>query len=392
VVIDWFLTVRWPGLVNDYMNYIYPISEAPIEFHIITLFSTVASLIGRNRYFIQGEDIIYANLFALIVAPSSLFKKTSAIGMKKKWLGRLQHMNGFLGHIGSPEGLFNGIRENNGFGDLFYSELGLLLAQSTGRQYMNDTLELLNDLYDCPDVYSKRMSGQLLTVNHVFLNLLSASQLDSLTQHVKEATLLSGFLPRFTVAYSETKPSHIIRRPEPDKKRQNEIVAQLKGIQEACSKPQKLDLTEDAWTAFQEWAQERYRLAEVASPQLAPMYGRLETHALKYGILLGVMDNPKTKTINPVVMSAATAVADFVLDSYRELVMEELTFTYHDKKLKKVSDIVKNSGKASLREITTATRYKRKELSEILEILSIMDKIRESEGPRGGKYYAWTGK
>ena len=144
-------------LIKDYYEYTAKFSESPQAFHLFTLFSTVSCIVGRNRWIQQGEDTIFPNLYVLIVAPSSLYMKSSSIGLLKKWLIRLQHMKGFIGHIGSPEGLFGALSENGGSAIGYYSELGLLLSQTTGKKYMSDTLEILNDLYDSPDYYSRRL-------------------------------------------------------------------------------------------------------------------------------------------------------------------------------------------------------------------------------------------
>jgi hypothetical protein len=95
------------SLIKDYYEYTWKFSESPQAFHLFTLFSTVSCVVGRNRFIQQGEDTIYPNLYVLIVAPSSLYMKSSSIGLLKKWLIRLQYMKGFIGHIGSPEGLFS---------------------------------------------------------------------------------------------------------------------------------------------------------------------------------------------------------------------------------------------------------------------------------------------
>ena len=125
------------------MKYTRQFSESPPSFHLATKLQTIACVAGRGRYIVQGEDCIYPNLYTLIVAPSSLFKKTSSINLLKKWLTRLQAMNQFIGQIGSPEGLFGALKENGGAAVAFYSEAGLLLAQASSKKWMGDILELL---------------------------------------------------------------------------------------------------------------------------------------------------------------------------------------------------------------------------------------------------------
>ena len=82
---EWYLKANLPDLLLAWLDYTEPFSESPREFHLFTAIFTISSLVGRNRYIVQGEDIIYPNQYCLIVAPSSLFKKTSATGIFKKF-------------------------------------------------------------------------------------------------------------------------------------------------------------------------------------------------------------------------------------------------------------------------------------------------------------------
>ena len=134
------------GLFRLYADFTKPFSEAPLVFHIGTLMHTISSIIGRSFWIQQGVDRIYPNLFTLLVAPSSLFKKSSAEKICSRFLSRLEMLKDrWLGKIGSPEGLFSGLEKNGGLGCLHYPEFGGLLAHSKAK-YMEGVL----------DRYSKR--------------------------------------------------------------------------------------------------------------------------------------------------------------------------------------------------------------------------------------------
>ena len=97
-------------------------------------------------------------------------------------IGLLEH--DYLGYIGSPEGLFDAISNENGTGGtgfIEYSEFGMLLA-STNKKYSVDLIEILNNLYDCPRRRSRRLKGQSYTANDIFICILAATQLNSLTK------------------------------------------------------------------------------------------------------------------------------------------------------------------------------------------------------------------
>jgi hypothetical protein len=371
------------------MSYTRKFSESPPVFHLATYFQTLACLVGRNRYLIQGEDTIFPNLYTLVVAPSSLFKKTSSINLLKKWLARLHGMKGFIGQIGSPEGLFSALQENGGSAISFYSEAGLLLAQVTSKKWMGDVLELLNDLYDCPDYYRKRFSSGPQTANDVCMNVIGASQLDSLTRHVRESDLLSGFLPRFAVIFSDELQPHMVRRPAPDKNLQNKILSHFNTIRKACEQAHPMELNESAWEYFENWGNDKHVQAIVAPPQIQPMYGRMEAHALKFAQLIHLSRYPEEIEIDTTSIMAACDYANTILESYRRLVMEELTFTVNEQKLKRVSNLIKDKGEVPHREVVIGTRYNKRELDTLLQTLVEMERIKAITGPKGGKTWKW---
>ena len=378
--------------IQTYMTYTGKFSESPPVFHLATYFQTIACLVGRSRYIVQGEDHIYPNLYTLVVAPSSLHKKTSSIRLLKKWLNRLQAMKGFMGQVGSPEGLFGALQENGGSAVCFYSEAGQLLAQASSKKYMGDILEMLNDLYDCPDFYRKRLSSGPKTANNVCFNLIGASQLDSLTKHVRESDLLSGFLPRFAVVFDDRLQPHMVRRPAPDTKLQNKIAAHLNEIRKTCQESAPMDLTGNAWDYFESWGNDRYVQAVIAPPQIQPMYGRLEAHALKLAIIIHLSRYPEETEIDTTSTMAACDYADFILNSYQRLVLEELTFTVNEQKLKRVSKLIRDRGEIPHRDVVIATRYKKRELGELLQTLVEMARIKAVKGDKGGKAWRWIAK
>jgi hypothetical protein len=119
------------------------------------------------------------------------------------------------------------------------------------------------------------------------------------------------------------------------------------------------------------------------------MYGRLEAHALKFCVIIHLSRCPKETEIDTTSTMAACDYANFVLRSYRRLVLEELTFTVNEHKLKRVSDIIKNQGEVAHRDVVISTRYSKRELTELLQTLVEMARIQAIKGNKGGKAWRW---
>ena len=69
-------------------------------------------------------------------------------------------------------------------------------------------------------------------------------------------------------------------------------------VRKASREPQQMDLTEAAWETFEKWAKDRFLEAIVAPPMLQPMFGRLEAHALKLGIIIQLCFDPTSLDID----------------------------------------------------------------------------------------------
>ena len=162
-------------------------------------------------------------------------------------------------------------------------------------------------------------------------------------------------------------------------------------LEKAFKKVHELDLTAEAWDLFEVWAENRYKDALDAPSQLQPLYGRIESHALKFAMIFSISEKPESQFVEPENVKAATVCADYCLQSYRRLVLEELAFSLNEKKLKKIQDIIKQKGKASERDIARGTRYLKKELKDLLLTLITAGKIRHEPGPKGGSHYIWMG-
>lgn len=122
------------------------------------------------------------------------------------------------------------------------------------------------------------------------------------------------------------------------------------------------------------------------------MYGRLEAHALKLGILIQLCYKATSQEIDEETIKQACGFSERILNGYRQLVLEELAFSPSDKKLKRISNEIKSAGSISYGDLMARTRYSKKELLDYLERLHIMGKIKTVPGPRGGKVYVWIGE
>lgn len=182
-----------------------------------------------------------------------------------------------------------------------------------------------------------------------------------------------------------------MRRPKPDTILQNKIVKHLNQIKQANHEPCEMDLTSDGWERFEQWGHQRHNQALKASGKTQPFFGRLETHCLKFAMIISKADDPESETVDKNALDMAIKWADFSLNSYSKLVMEELAFTESDRELKRLEDLIKNAKKIPHRDVVNSTKWSNKKIAYHAEILRNMGKIRTDEGKRGGIIYLWLG-
>lgn len=376
---------RCPKLLGDYVRYYTEISEAPQIYHLLSGLLVISSIVGRKRYIVQGEQRIYGNLYVLVVAASSLFKK-SALLHYKHWLDKLGLHVLVLGQIGSPEGLSKALANNHGRGILSYPEFGVLLGKSSA-SYMQSILELLSELYDCPEVHRKHLSNRIVEFHDTYLSVMGTSQYYSLGAYMSESALFSGFLPRFLISTSTDLQPHMVRRPKPNADLGHSIHERFAGILAATENPAEMNLSKEGWAEFEKWGHEKYEEAWSVHPLIQPIFGRIESHALKLCLLLGIASDPREEIIPVETVRSALAVAEVFLWDYQNLT-NGLTYSDYERKLKKVWETISSRKALPRRELLHATRsIPRRQVDDIIETLRQMGTIKVTKGARGGDIY-----
>src|SRR5690606_28183816 len=69
------------GLLARYLDVFGPTTDAPYQYHVFSAFALMASLLGRRVWVRDGAGKLYPNLFVLLLGPSSLYRKSTCIGI-----------------------------------------------------------------------------------------------------------------------------------------------------------------------------------------------------------------------------------------------------------------------------------------------------------------------
>ena len=307
----------WIDTYIDYANAVSPMT--PRLFHESGALWLAAVAIARRLVLRMPFDAIYPNLFVVWIAPSTLYRKTTAFNIVRDVASRA------FGHLlaaqtTTPEALLSDFagRQPQLFDQLpvdeqeqwsmernfaaqrgwLLDEMSGLLAQA-GKDYNAGLIEDLLRFYDCTDRFVKSTRGQGRVVcRNTYLNLIGATTPRALALHMNAERLWAmGWWPRFALLASNGRPDwqRAQERAEP-----GEIIGKLKELYARLPRAQWPAQAEAktvgmAHGVYELW--ERYNKAisydcvnDSLDQQLWPAYGRFPVHCLKIAVILAALD------------------------------------------------------------------------------------------------------
>lgn len=276
--------------LSEYIAYASVCTDAPAFFHLIIAFLLLSAIAGRKIVVKFSHGDVYPNLWIIILGPSSISRKTTAINIGKKLLPPDIH---FLAEESSPEGLISSLALN-GIGVLINQEIGGFL-QNMNRQYMRGYRESLNNLYDCPPHFSRGLKNNEVNITDVCISILGATTKSRLLKNMNEDDLLSGFFARFLYilpSLENRKWKSVTHKKEEINVKESMLKFKLQDLQEFFSKqkqeePIVLELDEDALKRYNEWLKEWEERLEKEDnvDAMSSVYSRLSVYAVKFAIL-----------------------------------------------------------------------------------------------------------
>jgi len=194
------------GLLRAYAEFTEG-TESPGDFHIWTALSILSASIGRNVYLDRGFYKLYPNLYILLVGESALVRKSTAIGIGMGLLrGALGKDLCVLSQKVTPQAMIKFLNEQ-------YEKRkvsNVLISSSEFAVFLGDgakdqsVVQVLTDLYDCPDVWSYTTIGRGTEYcNNCYICLLAGSTPDWLKTSIPEESIGGGFLSRVLMVFRE---------------------------------------------------------------------------------------------------------------------------------------------------------------------------------------------
>lgn len=305
--------------IDEYIAHALKVSPmTPMRFHESAALWLGSVAIARRLVVPMSFGNIYPNLFIAWIAPTTLWRKTTALDRARK-VARLAFPHLMAPQDITPEGFLCDLagREPAKFDTLpeadqklwrqerhFAGQRGLALDEvsglmaSSGKDYNAGLLEAFLRLYDCDPLYARSTRGEgRVIVRNAYLTLLGASTPAAMALFLNSERLWSnGWWPRFALLTPETdRPPWAISKEAGDPPTEN--LGQLYGRlpEPVWPDPPGARAVTLGTGVFDAW--QRYAKAvayDLLTPdldtQLWGTYGRLPTQALKVATILTALD------------------------------------------------------------------------------------------------------
>ena len=364
-----------PGLLDDYERLWLETSDAPRVYHVAAGLAVIASAVENRVYLPFGGERIYPNIWALLLGPSSFFRKSTCISKARKTLSRA-HPDALLPDEFSREALLKKL-SSRGQGLLTYSEFSGALA-TFGKDYMSGTKELLTDLYDCPASYSRVVGQTEFKAVGICLSLLAASQTGWFLEKLKGVDMRSGFIARFSFWPAFDKKRFIAIPPEPDTQLSNDIVKRLQALTHIRPQPCVLNrAVQDRYTSWLE-RHERELHGHPRCDDLSPFWSRLSIMTMKFAMVLQLARDAAPE-IELDAMERAIGLTDFLKRALVHLFAEEFAFTREDQDRKKVLRHVRAKPGIWYRDLMRACSMQKFQMDRVLETLGAEEHVEKRQ-------------
>lgn len=284
-------------LIAQYMDYMDE-TETAVAYDFFTATWLLGLACGRDIYVDRPRAPVFLNMYCILVADSGVTRKSSAVGVARKFAGDLIQDDPRITLIDSkttPERLDEILQSNtdnagSGRAAIIISELAVFLGTE---KYTAAMPAMLTDLYDCPE---HRMAGggvsrRAKPASRVFVSLLSASTPAWLLRSVNPNVVEGGFTSRCLFVVSDAPKRKIAwpaARSSDSDVYGTQILHKLRHVRDKAKEYKTITISEGGLAAFTQWYNKRKPSLDGFS---ASFDSREDGHILRMAALLAVNDD-----------------------------------------------------------------------------------------------------
>ncbi len=378
------------GWIDNYSDLMESLTGSPKEFHQLAGLLTVASALQRRAWLPMSFGDIYPNVYGCIIAPSTVFGKSTSINGPRRVLLPAMMEKMLIPAQGSSEGLIKQLSLTPS-ALMIRDEIGTLFG-SDRVKYLKDYKQDLTALYDCMP-HSKRLSNEEIKVERPYLNILGATTPSRFYGNVTNDDWLDGFMPRWLFVQPEGEPNF---DNATGMFNHEGAISKLawKLMEIDRQKETAFTLQGESFKMWSSWRTESLKLAWKQQDETAmAIIGRYATYALKFATILTAI-NGDWGTVTESTMQTAIDMAGNYKHNVNRILSERGKHEVSGGKLQKAFLLLQRKGGAdglTARQMSISLNMGKSQFTPIIdklvEIGAVMTTERNNAKNRAVTYY-----
>jgi len=327
------------NFIDSYVEYGTQCTDAPKIFHHRTAYITVAAITRGQVYMKYSYTNLKPNIWMIVIAPSSLYRKSFAIGIAEYLINRVDEKI-IMNDDFTPENFVDTLVENPAT-LLFHSEFGAFMDQ-LNRSYMGGMKRLITNLYDCKPTYKVgRGTGKdriQTIVRDPFVNILGASNADWLEEALSQKDIRGGFLPRFLMIIGSAREKLLPMPPTPPKALEQSLIEELHAIKDIVG---EMIPTKHALEFYDHWFRQYISEYQNSGSDESGFHNRITIYCHKFAMINALVRH--SLSIEEIDYKLASKLMNEFGRQTHTLISEGLTFSRDERNRKNIAEIIRDS-------------------------------------------------
>lgn len=295
------------NLIERYVSVAKKMTDAYPEFHYAGIYSLLSIAANRNAVIRLAHGNIYSNIWTMCLGISTISRKSTALKISRDIARYLSPTTELPGSF-SPEALIEELTDNPRSWWI-KDEIGSLLATMQRKQYMAETRDFLNEIYENQNYRRKLRTTRSkdrseFIIENPYTTFFFATTPETFSEQTTALDLTSGWLLRFLYFFPQYyKVSQPYQEADPEIQEElqqiRSLIGELFTFFRLTNNELEFVLTPEGINFFQSWQKdvEMNFFRDGDNVRLA-QYGRLFTYALKLAMIFKIGDPEFVKTIS----------------------------------------------------------------------------------------------
>jgi len=198
------------GILKAFADYTKD-TEIPSLFSLWVGISTISSVLSRDCFLDLGHFVIYPNMYIVLVAGSAKCRKSTSIGVGRKFISKVTPRIKILSQKMTPEALIGALSGMTSEGDskivneaegiLIVDELSTLIDRNAFKCGM---ISVLTKLYDSEDFPYETRGRGVEYIRNPCLSILGGSTIQWIKESVPSEAIGGGFTSRVVFVFKDS--------------------------------------------------------------------------------------------------------------------------------------------------------------------------------------------